>query len=147
MKNFFNNLTLKLQHFMVGRYGPDSLYRALMWIYLASLIITAVIGSFTDRRVYYILSVLCLGIFIFAILRFFSKNIEKRRAENAKWLKFENSLKKKFRLLNDSWKFRKTHVFRKCPKCKAVLRLKRQKGSHSLICPHCKEHFKIKILF
>jgi len=147
MKNYFGRLTAKLQHFMIGRYGPDRLYKALMWMYLGSLLVTAVIGSFTDRRIYYILSVLCLGIFIFAAVRFFSKNIEKRKAENAKWLKFENAVKKKCRLIKDSWKFRKTHVFRKCPNCRAVLRLKRQKGSHSLICPHCKTKFQIKILF
>lgn len=147
MKNFFTNLAIKFQRFMVGRYGPDQLYKGLLWIYLAALFITAIIGRFTNRWVYYVLSLLCLGILIFAMVRVFSKNIEKRRAENLKWLKFENAVKKKFRLLKDRWKFRKTHVFRKCPKCKAVLRLKRKKGTHSLVCPHCKESFKIKVLF
>ncbi len=147
MKNFLNNLALKFQRFMVGRYGPDPLYKGLLWIYLGSLLITAIIGRFTERWVYYLLSLLSLGILIFAMCRVFSKNIEKRRAENAKWLKFENSVKKKFRLLQDKWKFRKTHIFRKCPKCKAVLRLKRKKGTHNVVCPHCKESFKIKVLF
>lgn len=147
MKNFFNNLAIKFQRFMIGRYGPDQLYKGLLWIYLGSVLVTAVIGRFTDRRVYYVLTLLCFGIFIFAMARVFSKNIEKRRAENAKWMKFENSVKKKCRLLKDRWKFRKTHIFKKCPKCGAVLRLKRKKGTHGIICPHCKENFKIKVLF
>lgn len=147
MKNFFNNLAIKFQRFMVGRYGPDQLYKGLLWIYLISLLITAIIGRFTPQWVYYVLSLLSLGIFIFAIMRVFSKNIEKRRAENIKWLKFENAVKKKFRILSDRWKFRKTHIFRKCPKCGAVLRLKRKKGTHNLVCPHCNHSFKVKVLF
>ena len=147
MKKFFNNLAIKFQQFMVGRYGPDQLYKGLLWIYLGTVLISTILGRFIDRRIYIVLSVLCFGIFVFATFRFFSKNIEKRRAENAKWLVFENAVRKQFRLLGDRWKFRKTHIFKKCPKCKAVLRLKRQKGSHGVVCPHCKEKFKITVLF
>lgn len=147
MKKFLNNLALKFQRFMVGRYGPDNLYKGLLCIYLISLLLTAIIGRFTPRWVYYALSLLSLSIFIFAMVRVFSKNIEKRRTENMKWLKFENAVKKKFRLIGDRWKFRKTHIFRKCPKCGAVLRLKRKKGTHSLVCPHCSHSFKVKVLF
>lgn len=147
MKKFFYNLGLKFQQFMVGRYGIDQLYKALMRIYLISILVTAVIGRFTSRTFYYIISFACLGIFIFALCRVFSKNIEKRRKENANWLTFTGKINKHFRILKDKWKFRKTHVFRKCPNCKAILRLKRQKGTHSLVCPHCNQSFKIKVLF
>ena len=40
---------------------------------------------------------------------------------------------------------RKTHVFRKCPACKSVLRLPRQKGKHTVRCPRCQHRFDVKI--
>lgn len=146
MKNFFNNLGLKFQRFMYGRYGIDALYRGLFWIYLLTIFIGVILGGTIDKRIYSVISILGLGIIIFAFYRVFSKNIEKRRTENQKWLVFENKIKKEFRLIKDKWKFRKTHIFRKCPKCKAVLRLKKQKGKHNVKCPHCQTTFEVKVL-
>ena len=146
MKKFFNNLAIKFQRFMYGRYGFDRLYRGLLLIYLAVIILALILGKTIDTRIYSALSIAGLAIVIFAFFRVFSKSIEKRRRENEKWLVFENAVNKHFRLLRDRWKFRKTHVFRRCPKCKAVLRLKRIKGSHKVSCPHCKEDFKVKVL-
>ncbi|MDE6506228.1 MAG: hypothetical protein K2K71_03085 [Eubacterium sp.] len=146
MKKFLSNAAIKFQRFMYGRYEIDQLYRGLLWIYFAILIISVILGRAVDYRIYTTLSVAGLAIVVFAFFRVFSKNIQKRRSENAKWLVFENMVKKQFRLLRDRWKFRKTHIFRKCPKCKAVLRLKKIKGSHNVTCPHCRENFKIKVL-
>lgn len=146
MKKFFNDLGIKFQRFMYGRYGIDQLYRGLFWIYLLVLLIGVILGSAIDTRISSVISIAGLAIIIFAFYRVFSKNIEKRRAENQKWLVFENGVKKEFRLMKDKWKFRKTHVFRKCPKCKAVLRLKREKGKHNVKCPHCKTDFEVKVL-
>lgn len=146
MKKFFNNLAIKFQRFMYGRYGFDRLYRGLLLIYFAVIILALILGRAVNTRIYSVLSIISLAIVIFAFFRVLSKNIEKRRKENEKWLVFENGVNKRFRLLKDIWKFRKTHVFRKCPKCKAVLRLKRIKGSHNVCCPHCKENFKIRVI-
>lgn len=145
MKKFFNNAAVKFRRFMYGRYGTDQLYRGLIWIYLILIILAVILGKAINHTAYSIVSAAAFLVFAFSIYRLFSKNTEKRRSENAKWLKFENGVKKHFRLLGDRWKFRKTHIFRKCPKCKAVLRLKRVKGSHNVCCPHCKENFKIKV--
>lgn len=147
MKNFFNNLGIKFQKFMYGRYGIDELYRGLFWIYLATILVSAIFSGFINRKIYAVISILSLLIIVFAFYRVFSKNIEKRRQENAKWLVFENALKREGRLIRDKWKFRKTHVFKKCPHCKAVLRLKRQKGKHKVKCPNCKTDFEINVLF
>lgn len=146
MKNFFNNLGVKFQRFMYGRYGVDELYRGLFWIYLSTILVGVILGSTINRRISSIVSILGLGIIIFAFYRVFSKNYEKRRMENQKWLVFENKIKKEFRLIKDKWKFRKTHIFRKCPKCKAVLRLKKKKGKHNVKCPHCQTNFEVKVL-
>ena len=144
MKRFFGKLAINFQRFMQGRYGVDRLHRILSWVYLAILILSLFLTRDVDIRIYYAVLLAGLAVLIFAFFRVFSKNIEKRRKENEKWLAFENKIKKRFRILRDRWKFRKTHVFKKCPKCKAVLRLKRIKGTHTVACPHCNETFKIK---
>ena len=146
MKNFFEKAALKFQRFMQGRYGADRLYRVLSWCYLIIILASAIVSRHAQKWIYYTMLALGLAVFVYSFYRVFSKNIEKRRAENEKWLTFENGFKKRFRLLRDRWKFRKTHIFRKCPKCKSVLRLKRIKGTHTVECPHCKNTFKVRSL-
>ena len=41
--------------------------------------------------------------------------------------------------------FSKEHCYKKCSKCKTVLRLPKQKGEHTVQCPKCRESFKVKI--
>lgn len=130
---------------MYGRYGTDQLNRGLIWIYLVIILLAAILGRAVNEKLYTIISLAGLLIIIFAFFRTFSKNLEKRRAENAKWLRMTGSITKESKLLSNRWKFRKTHIFRKCPNCKAVLRLKKSKGKHSVVCPHCKTKFSIKV--
>lgn len=132
---------------MYGRYGVDELYRALLWIYLAAAVLAIIIGRLTNNTVYTVLSIIAALILVYSFFRAFSKNTEKRRAENLKWLKLTGKIKKQFQLLGNRWKFRKTHIFRKCPGCKAVLRMKRVKGKHKATCPHCKTSFNFRVLF
>ena len=146
MKNFFNNLAIKFQRFMYGRYGMDQLYRALIWFYLADMLLAVILGRAVNSVFYTIFSVIGWGLFFFAFYRVFSKRIEQRRKENNNWLKIEGTFKKKFNLLKNRWKFRKTHVFRTCPNCKAVLRMKKVKGKHRAACPHCGAKFEFKVL-
>lgn len=146
MKNFFNKLGVKFQRFMYGRYGIDQLYRGLLYIYLGLIIIAVILGKTINMKIYTGISIAGFALIIFAFYRVFSKNIAKRRAENAKWLVFENGIKKNFRLIRDRFKFRKTHIFRKCPNCKTVLRLKKVKGKHNVKCPNCKHDFEVKVL-
>ena len=51
MKKFFNNAAVKLQKFMYGRYGTDSLYRALLWIFLAINLIWVIFCIFLFIKV------------------------------------------------------------------------------------------------
>lgn len=147
MKKFFTDLAVKFQRFMYGRYGIDQLYRALLWFYLATIILAMILGRAVDGIFYIIFSAVAWGLFIFAFLRVFSKKTENRRKENENWLKFAGIFKKKFKDLGNRWKFRKTHVFRTCPQCKAVLRMKRVKGKHAVVCPHCSKKFEFRVLF
>lgn len=91
MKNFFRKQAYKFQQFMIGRYGIDKLWGVLLVFFF---IITLLANAFyrVSKITYYALEVMALVLVIFAIFRVFSKNIEARRAENAKWLKRSESV-------------------------------------------------------
>ena len=125
----------KLYRFMYGRYGSDKLGNVLAWTYFALVIIYTVITIFWWNPIFtvvYLTASLLLIFFVF--YRMFSRNIVKRRHENEVFCNF-------FKLRKNKFRDRKTHVYRKCKKCKAVLRLPRSKGKHTVVCPRCKNRF------
>ena len=134
MKEKLKQMGYKIQQSMIGRYGIDTLYKALLVIYLI-LVVTDSALARVSRPVYTVLWVLSLAVLIYAIFRSFSRNIAARQRENARWLALTAPIRREGRLLRDKWAFRKTHVFKKCPGCKAVLRLPRKKGKHTVNCP------------
>lgn len=142
MKNFFANLGVKFRTFMIGRSGPDELYRFLNILALIVLVVNLFVRNSIASTVLYVLVLALIGA---ALFRAFSKNVQKRRAENAKYLAVRGKIVGRFRLLSDKIKFRKTHVFRTCPNCKRTLRLPRKKGEHSVTCPICKTKFTVKV--
>ena len=128
----------KLYRFMYGRNGYDTLSKTLLWVYLAVFITYAVVSFFVDSVLLYVAyMILSLWIVIYILFRVMSRNIAKRRAENQRFCDF-------FKLKRNKWKDRKTHVYRKCPSCKAVLRLPKAKGKHSVVCPRCKDRFTVR---
>ena len=144
MKEKLKQMGYKMQQSMIGRYGIDTLYKALLVIYLI-LVVTGSALARVSRPVYTILWVLSLAVLIYAIFRSFSRNIAARQRENARWLALTAPIRREGRLLRDKWTFRKTHVFKKCPGCKAVLRLPRKKGKHTVNCPHCHKNFTVHV--
>lgn len=137
-----------LARLLYGRYGADELYNALFVAEIILLVIGAVLSVL--GRVCPPLSVVsvlfylaALGLLIWAMLRFFSRNVPKRRRENEAWLRFKFKLtpKKKPVLPPDT----ATHIFRACPKCRSVLRLPREVGKHTVKCPRCARKFGVKV--
>ena len=123
---------------MYGRYGGDTLNKVLIWVYAIWIILFSVISIFIDSiwlSLFYWVSTLGLVIWIF--FRMFSRNIPARRRENERFCGF-------FKLRRNKFRDRKTHVYRKCPACKAVLRLPKSKGKHFVVCPRCKHRFEVK---
>lgn len=138
----------KIARFMYGRYGVDSLYNALFACELILLFVGTILSIL--GKVEPILSVISIilycvafGIMIFAMYRFFSRNITKRRQENQAWLHFKAKFrhKGKTHLPPDT----SDHIFRSCPHCKATLRLPRKKGKHEVKCPRCEKRFGVKV--
>lgn len=124
--------------FMNGRYGLDELYRFELYLF----ILLFVLQIFTKWSG---ISILIWILFIFTFYRIFSRNIDRRRKENDQYLKMRNQLRNNLQLTRDRFRDRKTKVYRKCPQCNSVLRLPREKGQHTVTCPHCHHTFQVKV--
>ncbi len=133
----FRKLADKFNRFMYGRYGADQFYYAL----LIAFLILSVLANLFFRP----LLILADALVIWAFLRYFSKNIYKRREENRKWLSIWRNIKNYCTFLRDRWRDRKVCRYRKCPYCKAIARLPIRKGKHSVKCPRCQKSFKVNI--
>lgn len=129
----FRRLISRFQHFMLGRRGIDSLGIALLVSYLIlSLLLNFMRFHLAPYLVVWALMVAALVCFF---LRFFSRDLQKREAENRKFSKFWSQLRSRFR-------DRKTHVFFKCPACKNTLRVPKGRGNITVTCPVCREQIK-----
>ena len=128
----------KLIRFLSGRYGMDQLYYFLSGAALVVMIVYLFVQKWWLYPV-------ILGLLVWASVRCFSCNIAKRRKENQAFLKFFRSIGGFFKLNWNRIRFLKSKVFKKCPHCKAVLRLPRSKGKHSVRCPRCGRPFEVKV--
>ncbi len=135
-----SNWKQKIASFLYGRYGSDQLGRALLFLYLVFYIVYV----FTHMWVFIVLSNVAL---IFMVFRMFSRKYARRRRENEWFLKLWNPIvswvKLQFHRVRDC----RSSVYRKCPHCKAVLKLPRRRGSHTVRCPRCSERFDTRVLF
>ncbi|MBO5024341.1 MAG: hypothetical protein J6D11_08585 [Clostridia bacterium] len=128
----------RMIRFMYGRNGVDTLCNVLMITYAVLAVIDLFIGSVW-------LSLATLALAVYAIFRMMSHNVAKRRAENARFCGMGRKIKQWFKRMNNKFRDRKTHVYRKCPHCKNTLRLPKVKGMHTVNCPCCHNKFDVKI--
>lgn len=129
------NFRYKLMRFMQGRYGIDNLF----FVLFALAAVLSLVNSFAR---WWLLQIIVDVILIYAFYRVLSRNIDARRREN----RFFDNLKSKMQARRNLCRQRKAdwnHVYKKCPQCKAVLRLPRRKGKHSTVCPKCNKEFKV----
>ena len=131
---FFAKLQEAFTRFMYGRYGNDALNRFLISLWLFEAILNL---FFHSLILYCIGTVLCVIVF----LRMFSKNIVKRRRENAAWYEFTKRFNEKMHLLKVRIRDRKIARFFKCPKCKAPIRMPRMVGKFNVRCNKCGHTF------
>lgn len=127
----------RFKNFMAGRYGSDQLNTALI---VFSLIITFIARIFQVPILPYIGYIpLCLCIF-----RMFSKDIYKRRIENAKFIRLMRPVTVWVKSVLSRFKGRKEYRYYSCPQCKTLLRLPKGKGKIAITCPKCKTKFEKK---
>jgi hypothetical protein len=128
----------KLARFMYGRYGVDKLYYALFALFWALFVLNLFLRS-------YALSVLMWADLLWMMSRSLSRNNYRRQLENEKFLKVWAKISTYFKVTYHRIKEYRTNVYRKCPRCKTMLRLPKRKGTHTVVCPKCKERFEVKI--
>lgn len=125
----------KIISFMRGRYGRDELYKFLLYLYLVLLILNIFINS-------KIILILELIIILIMVYRYLSKDINRRRRENELFLDIKIRIREIFKGTS------KDYVYKKCHKCKKILRLPvpDKRGLKTVRCPICKNKNRFIVL-
>ena len=121
-----------LYRFMYGRNGVD----ALNWALFALELVLSVVCSFVRvRAVASVLSFLSFVLMFIVLIRIFSRNLDQRRAENARflawWMPKANAMRGATARRAD-----KAHKYVRCS-CGAYCRVPRGVGKIELTCPKC----------
>ena len=125
-----------IQRFMYGRYGSDQLNIFLAVLYLALYILYLL----TRWEGLALLSYVLIG---YTIFRTLSRNYDRRRGENAKFMKLAGPFLGWCRLRR-AMRRDKEHRYFKCPSCGQHLRVPRGKGTITVTCRSCGASFQEK---
>lgn len=137
MRNFFTKLQNALYRFMYGRNGSDQLNIALLVVYLAVWLVGGLIASlFKSGVLSLIVNFLMTVLAVIIFWRMLSKNLVKRRAENAKFLAWWYPVKNRFAGMR-ARRADKEHKYFTCRSCKTVCRVPVGKGKIVITCPKC----------
>ncbi len=141
MRNFF----YKILEFMRDRYARLD---GLNIFFIALHLVCNVISSFMRMGIgRIIVSIVGAAFLVIAVFRFLSRNIILRRRENMKFVRSFFIIYDGFTNIKVRKKYFKTSVFRRCPYCRATLKLPHKKGKHSVKCPKCHSSFNVRIIF
>ena len=125
-----------LQRFMYGRYGNDQLNMVLVLLSLALYLVFAV----TSWTFLYAVSFMLMAV---ALFRCLSRNYDRRRAENGKFLSLVQPVTRWYRLRR-TIRRDKDHCYFKCPNCGQQLRVPRGKGRSTVTWRGCGASFQEK---
>lgn len=133
MRNFFYKVSSAVARSMYGRNGSDHLNLALLLVYTA----VSLLMLFTrTAALSAVLSVLSAALAVLIFFRMFSRNLAKRRAENAKFLSWWYPLRNRI-AGHRQRRLDKDHKYFTCKNCKAVCRVPAGKGRIEITCPRC----------
>ena len=132
--NFLYRLKMWISRFMEGRYGPDQFGIFTLVFGLVLSLLSGVIGL-------PVIGLLGTGLYIYTLCRLFSKNRNKRIAENQKYVALSSNTKTKARQFILRQKNKKDYKYFRCPQCKVLLRMKRGTGDKEITCAKCKHQF------
>lgn len=119
---------------MQGRYGVDNLSRFLS----VFLLIFIILSLFIRIPFSGLISLILLVVLYW---RMFSRNIQKRYAENQKFLQIQYKIRGFFTgFRNGMSQARDYHIY-KCPRCNQKIRIPRGKGHIMVRCPRCGYEF------
>ena len=122
-----------LRKLMYGRYGSDQLSLFLLLVYLVLIVLSGLphLG---------VLSWLALAVLLWDLFRIFSRRIDRRRAENARFLTLAGPAVRWVRMRVTVFRDKEHRYFR-CPNCGQYLRVPRGKGKINVTCRNCGASF------
>ena len=123
----------KIARFMAGRNGNDQLNRFLLLVDIVLLLIASIFKDGIGRYVYPFVFVLLA----YAYFRMLSRNVYKRREENAKYIRARYKVSAALRVRHERWVQRKDYKFFTCPNCKTALRVPRGQRKLNILCRKC----------
>ena len=125
-----------LTRFMTGRYGGDQLNLFLIALYL----ILYVVFLFTRQIALELVGTVLVAVSLFRSL---SRNLERRRGENARFLQIVRPMWRKWTAFRARAHDRE-HRYFKCPNCGQQMRVPRGKGRITVHCRSCGAVFEEK---
>ena len=128
----------KLQEFMYGRYGGDTLNTVL----LISGLVVSLLGQLLNLTVLILVAYVFYGYSLFRIL---SKNIYARQKELYSFMKIWTPVQKWYKMRVMIWKDRKNYRYFKCPNCGQYLRAPKGRGKIEVTCQKCRKQFIKKV--
>ena len=138
----FRRFANSVARFMYGRNGMDQLNLLLVVCVLVLYLVSGLLAG-TQEILAGILYWVALLLWLLVIFRMFSKNLYKRRSENAKFAGWMW----KFKSARSGAKARhadKDHKYFTCKQCKTICRVPVGKGNIIITCPKCGAQIKAK---
>ena len=144
-----------LFNFMQGRYGYDELGRSMsVWVIvliIVSVVLSLLVGLFGNllhawgaaivmSLLSRLVNLVALIVLVLMVFRMFSRNYEKRSAENARYLSRKAGRQRSQDLARD----RRDYKYLECPFCGQKMRVPRGKGKIAVKCPSCNQKTIIK---
>ena len=131
----FQKLRAGLIRFMYGRNGFDQLGLTMVWGCLLLDILTMFLsGRFSLLGT--VLYWLSMAVWVYALFRVFSKNLNKRRAENQRFVNWWWRVKNR-RGAARARHADKDHKYFTCKSCGTICRVPAGKGKIIITCPKC----------
>ena len=125
----------RFYRFMQGRYGTDDLSKFMLGAAVAVMLLNLFLRI-------HLLNTLVVVLLVLVYVRMFSTNIQKRYAENMKFLAMKDRLKGSFAANRSGAEDSATHHIYRCPKCGQKIRVPKGKGMIVITCPKCSHEFR-----
>ncbi len=138
---FLQRVGNAVARFMYGRNGNDQ----LGWTTFGLALVLDIVSVFAGSDLFYAVCTLLSAVaLVWTFFRMLSKDLQKRRAENA-WFcnKIYFPIKRRF-AAGKQQRADKDHKYFTCPNCRTVCRVPRGKGNIVITCPKCRTEIRGK---
>ena len=136
---FFARVRDAMARFLYGRNGVDQLNIAMLWVSIGADLLATILMRQRNGLAYVGLALYygSVVLWVLVLFRMFSRNLQRRRAENAWFLtKFVYPVQRR-RSTGRQQRMDKDHKYFTCPNCKTVCRVPVGKGKIVITCPKC----------